>query len=89
MFALTTNKETLVANLWDFSEEGGWTPRFARPFNDWKLEEILCLLNTIQGERIFDSQDDLMILKETRDGCFSVKLLFKALVRLDDIVFPH
>ena len=34
-------------------------------------------------------KDDLMILKETRDGCFSVKLLFKALVRSDDIVFPH
>ena len=30
-----------------------------------------------------------MILKETRDGRFLVKLLFKALVRLDDIVFPH
>ena len=71
------------------SREGGWTPRFARPFNDWELEEILCLLNTIQGKRIFDGQDDLMILKETRDGRFLVKLLFKALVRSNDIVFPH
>ena len=50
------------------------------PFNDWELEEILCLLNTIQGKRIFDSKDYLMILKETRDDCFSVKLIFKALV---------
>ena len=56
LFALAANKVSLVADQWDFSrEEGGWTPRFARPFNDWELEEILCLLNTSQGKRIFDS----------------------------------
>ena len=53
------------------------------------MEEIFCLLNTIQGKRIIDSQDDLMILKEKRDGPFAVKLLFKTLVRTVDVVFPH
>ena len=69
-----------MVDLWDSSrEEEGWIPCFVRFFNDWELEEILCLLNTIQGKRNFDSQDDLMLLKETRDGRFSMKLLFKAL----------
>ena len=27
--------------LWDsMGEEGGWNPRFSRPFNDWEVEEV-------------------------------------------------
>ena len=75
-----------MVDLW---EEGGWTPHFVRSFNDWELEDIFYLLNTIQGKRIIDSQDDLMNLKESSDGHFLVKLLFKVLVRTVDVVFPH
>ena len=90
LLALAANKEALVADLWDSSrEEGGWIPRFVRSLNDWELEEILHLLNTIQGKRIIDSQDDLMLLKETKVESFSVKLLFKALVQSENVVFPH
>ena len=35
------------------------------------------------------SQDDMMLLKEARDRCFSVKLLFKVLDQSIDVVFPH
>ena len=79
-----------MADLWDSSrEEGGWIPCFIRSFNDWELDEILCLLNTIQGKQIIESQEDLMSFKETKDENFSVKLLFKALDRSKNVVFPH
>ena len=78
MYALAANKE-----------EGGWIPRFIRSFNDWELDEIFCLLSTIQGKQIIESQEDLMFFKETKDGNFSVKLLFKALDRFENVVSPH
>ena len=59
LYALADNKEALVAELWDSSrEEGGWSPRFIRSFNDWELDEILRLLNTIQGKQIIENQED-------------------------------
>ena len=77
-------------DLWDSSrEEGGWIPCFIRSFNDWELDEILCLLNTIQGKQIIESQEDLMFCKETKDGNISVKLLFKALDQFENVVFPQ
>ena len=87
---MADNKKTLVADLWDSSkEEGGWIPRFIRSFNDWELEEIISLLNTIQGKQIIESQEDLVFLKETKNGNFSVKLLFKAMDRYENVVFPY
>ena len=48
-----------MAELWDSSrEEGGWIPRFIRSFIDWELDEILSLLNTIQGKQIIKNQED-------------------------------
>ena len=68
-------------------EDGSLT--FFRSFNDWKFDEILCLLNTIQGKQIIESQKDLMFFKETKNGNFSVKLLFKALDQFENVVFPY
>ena len=77
LFALAVNKEALVLDLWDSSrEEGSWIPCFARPFNGWELEELLCFLQAIQGKRVIASQDDLMVLKEASDGRFSMRHLF-------------
>ena len=90
LYALAVHKEALLADLWDSSrEEGGWIPRFIRSFNDWELDEILCLLNIVQGKQIIESQEDLMFFKETKDGNFSVKILFKALDRSKNVVFPR
>ena len=90
LYALVDDKEALVADLWDSSrDEGGWTPRFIRPFNDWELDEILSLLNTIQGKQIIENQEELMFFKETKNGNFLVKLLFKAMDRSANVVFPY
>ena len=53
-----------------FKGGGGWTPRLVRPFNDWEIEEIICLLQTIQGKRVIDSQDDLMFLRSQEIDAF-------------------
>ena len=69
------------------------TPRFwgvtARPFNDWEVEEIQNLLQALQDKRILPNQDDLMLMREAKDGCFSVKLFYKVLFGSNSIVFPH
>lgn len=45
LFDLTTNKEVLVADFWNFSwEVGGWIPFFLRPFHDWELKKVVRFL---------------------------------------------
>ena len=79
-----------MAELCDSSrDEGGWIPRFIRSFNDWELDEILSLLNTIQGKQIIENQEDLMFFKEKKNGNFCVKLLFKAMGRSKNVVFLY
>ena len=34
LFSLAIQKEALIREVWDTSNEGGWTPHFSRPFND-------------------------------------------------------
>lgn len=49
LFTLATKKEAMVANVWDFMRmESGWIPRFSIPLNDWKLEEVERLFQTLQ-----------------------------------------
>ena len=90
LFAMAANKEVSVADVWEPSCEGGvWTPCFVRPFNDWEVEEIQNLLQALQDKRIFPNQDDLMLMRGAKDGCFSVKLFYKLLFGSNSIVFPH
>ena len=44
LFSVAANKSVLVADVW---EEGGWSPSFTRPFNDWEVVEALSLLLVI------------------------------------------
>ena len=90
LFAMAANKEVSVAEVWEPSCEGGvWTPCFVRPFNDWEMEEIQNLLQTLQEKRILLNQNDLMLMREAKDGCFSVKLFYKVLFGSNSIFFPH
>ena len=45
-------------------------PRFIRSFNDWELDEILSLLNTIQGKQIIKNQEDLMFSRRQKMEIF-------------------
>ena len=73
--------------LWDSSrEEGVWSPRFSRPFNDWEVERLLL---TIRGRRLNPHLEDRVLWKETKDGIFSVKSLYSALVSRSVVQFPN
>ncbi|RVW42419.1 hypothetical protein CK203_070905 [Vitis vinifera] len=42
LYAFASSKEAWVVEFWDPSgEEGVWSPRFSRPFNDWEVERLL------------------------------------------------
>ena len=71
LYALVASKEAWLVDLWDSSgEEGGWSPRFSRPFNDWEVEEVERLLVTIQGRRLIPNLEDRMLWKETKKQDF-------------------
>ena len=70
-------------------EEGGWFPKFSRHFNDWEVDEVVSLFLVIQDKRILSSQEDLMLLKESSVGNFSVKYLYKVLDGSRVVAFPH
>ncbi|RVW51826.1 hypothetical protein CK203_085751 [Vitis vinifera] len=66
-------------------EEGGWTPRFLRPFNDWEVERFLL---TIQGKRLNANVEDRMVWKETKNEIFTVKSLYNSLDHSCVVPFP-
>ena len=70
------------------SEEGGWSPRFSRPFNDWEVEEVERFLFAIQGKRMVTNVEDRVLWKETKDGKFSIKSLYSALELGSTVSFP-
>ena len=53
------------------------------------MEEIQNLLQALQEKKILPNQNDLMLMREAKDGCFSVKLFYKVLFGSNSIVFPH
>ena len=73
LYDLSVSKDAWVADCWDsMGEEGGWTPRFFRPFNDWEMEEVERFLSTIQGKRLNADVEDRMVWKETKNEIFTV-----------------
>ena len=49
---------------------------FSRPC---ELEEVERFFHLVKDKKVFPSNEDKLLLKETKDGCFSVKVLYKAL----------
>ena len=90
LYALTASKEAWLVKLWNSSkEEGVWSPRFSRPFNDWEVEEAKRLLVTIQGRRLNPNLEDRVLWKETKDRIFSIKSLYSALDSRSVVQFPN
>ena len=65
-----------------------WSPRFSRSFNNWELEDVQFFLHVIQGKRVISNQEDLLLMKDVKDGRFSVKLFYMHLVPAQDSPFP-
>ncbi|RVW88462.1 putative ribonuclease H protein [Vitis vinifera] len=89
LFDLAVSKDAWVADCWDsMGEEGGWTPCFLRPFNDWEVEEVERFLSTIQGKRLNADVEDRMVWKETKNEIFIVKSLYNSLDHSCAVPFP-
>ena len=89
LFALATNKEAWVQDVWHVSNEGGcWAPGFIRYVNDWELEAAERFLLRLQG-KIVQSKEDKWVWDGVRDSKFYVKWLYKELElrRLKDFPF--
>ena len=77
LFSLAVRKEALIREVWDTWNEGGWAPRFSRPFNDWELIEVENFLLMIQPWRVVSNREDMLVLKWGNSGFYSVKLLYE------------
>ena len=89
LYDLAVSKDAWVADCWDsMGEEGGWTPRFLRPFNDWEVEEVERFLSSIQGKRLNADVEDRMVWKETKNEIFIVKSLYNSLDHSCAVPFP-
>ena len=64
-FSLVVNKEVVVADLWN-----------PVAFNDWELEEVQSFLYFIQRKRVISSGEDGLLMKDGKNGRFSVKLFY-------------
>ena len=85
------NKEVLAVDCWELSRvEGGWSsPRFSIAFNDWELEEVQDFLSVIQAKRVVIHEEDLLLVRESQDGRFSVKLFYLNMGQVPGTIFPY
>ena len=89
LFNLAAHKDARVADVWDSSrEDGGWSPVFLRPFNDWELEEVERFLHFIHTKKIRTGQEDRLLLKESITNGFSVRHMYRKLMFTPPLDFP-
>ena len=89
LFNLAVHKDARVVDVWDSStEDGGWTPVFLRPFNDWELEEVERFLHCLHNKKIRPFQEDRLLLKESISDGFSVRHMYSKLVYSPPLDFP-
>ena len=89
LFNLAVHKDARVVEVWDSSrEEGGWSPVFLRPFNDWEMEEVERFIHFLVNKKIRPLQEDRLLLKESRTNGFSVSLMYRKLRYSPPTEFP-
>ena len=68
--------------------EGGWSPYFSKPFNDWEMESVERFFLCLHGLRVYRDEGDRMFWIEIKYDKFTMKLLYAALERGTLISFP-
>ena len=59
LFSISLSKNAWVLDVWNSVGDGdGWTPLFARAFNDWEIEEVEHFLQRIQAFRVQREEED-------------------------------
>ena len=63
--------------MWNPVGDGiGWTPLFARAFNDWEIDLVERLLQKIQAFRVQREEEDRVIWTTSNNRAFSVSSLY-------------
>ena len=88
LFSLAVQKDAMIREIWDVSNEGGWTPRFSRPFNDWEVREVLNFMKMTHPWKVVANRDDKLVLKGGTPNVYSVKLLYEVLNRTEAETTP-
>ena len=66
-----------VSEVWNPVGDGiGWTPLFARAFNDWEIDLVERLLQKIQAFRVQREEEDRVIWTTSNNRAFSVSSLY-------------
>ena len=83
-------KGAFVKNCWDHEGEMGvWNPRFLRVFNDWELEQVYSLINSVHSQRIQTDTKDRLVWKAFKTGIFPGKSLYGILEDSREEQFPR
>ncbi|RVW53872.1 hypothetical protein CK203_099655 [Vitis vinifera] len=86
---MSMSKNAWVSKVWNPVGDGdGWTPLFARAFNDWEIDLVERLLQNIHAFRVQREEEDRVIWTASNDGAFSVKFLYSMLEPGGSSMFP-
>ena len=88
LFSLAVQKDAMIREIWDVSNDGGWSPRFSRPFNDWEMREVVNFMKMIHPQKVVANREDKMVLKGGTLSVYSVKLLYEVLNRTEAETTP-
>ncbi|KAJ9693798.1 hypothetical protein PVL29_009659 [Vitis rotundifolia] len=88
LFVLAAHRDATIEEMWDQdSGHGEWNLVFERDFNDWELDMVGDLLNTLRGHRPALG-DDSVNWRQGRNGFFRVKDAYRLLDKPNVTVFP-
>ena len=83
------SKNAWVSEVWNPVGDGdGWTPLFARAFNDWEIDLVERLLQNIHAFRVQREEEDRVIWTTSNDGAFTVKSFYSMLESGGSSIFP-
>ena len=75
LFSLAVQKDAMILEIWDALNDGGWSPRFSRPFNEWEVREVVNFMKMIHPWKVVANREDKLVLKGGTPNVYSVKLL--------------
>lgn len=76
IFSITSDKNALVANYWNWMEDGGtWRVSMRRHFNDWEGEHMARLLDIVEEFKLNREKEDAWQWMLCKNGTFSGVLL--------------
>ena len=88
LFDLAVNKLEIVADVWDqIVRNGSWKLNLSKDFNDWEVDLVVALLNSLEKERV-SSNSDKISWKGPSGYSFSVSDAYKVLNSSATPLFP-